>query len=208
MPRGETGTTRDRILTEAMRLFGEQGYEATSVTQIEEAVGLSPGAGGLYRHFRSKRELLAEGVRRQIEEGEELITFLSDPQTLSALPLRDRFAAVTRAGLERLERERDLNRLLVRDLARFPDLLDQVRAAEIGRVHRGAARWLEQQAAQGQESRDWDALAAVLVGAASHYWLLRDIFGRPPYGIEEARYVAAIAELAAGLFEQGTDGPV
>ncbi|MBX9639139.1 MAG: TetR family transcriptional regulator, partial [Mycobacteriaceae bacterium] len=28
-------STRDRLVTEAMRLFGEQGYSATSVAQIE-----------------------------------------------------------------------------------------------------------------------------------------------------------------------------
>ena len=26
--------TKDRLVTEAMRLFGEQGYQATSITQI------------------------------------------------------------------------------------------------------------------------------------------------------------------------------
>lgn len=45
-----------------MRLFGEQGYAATSVAQIEAAAGLSPGAGGLYAHFRSKDALLRAGL--------------------------------------------------------------------------------------------------------------------------------------------------
>lgn len=45
-----------------MRLFGEQGYSATSVAQIEAAAGLRPGAGGLYAHFRSKEALLRAGL--------------------------------------------------------------------------------------------------------------------------------------------------
>jgi DNA-binding transcriptional regulator YbjK len=53
--------TRQRIIDQAMRLFGEQGYAATTIAQIEAAAGLSPGSGSLYRHFPSKQALLAEG---------------------------------------------------------------------------------------------------------------------------------------------------
>jgi hypothetical protein len=38
----------------------------------------------------------------------------------------------------------------------------------------------------------------VLIGAVSHYWLLRDVFGQHPAGIDQDRYLAALAELAAG----------
>ena len=54
-------TTRARILTEAMRLFADHGYAGTTITQIESAAGLSPGSGALYRHFRSKQEILIAG---------------------------------------------------------------------------------------------------------------------------------------------------
>jgi AcrR family transcriptional regulator len=59
--------TRERLVTEAMRLFGEQGYQGTSVAQIEAAAGLAPGSGALYHHFRSKEELLEAGIDRQLD---------------------------------------------------------------------------------------------------------------------------------------------
>src|ERR1700761_2473154 len=59
--------TRDRLVTEAMRLFGEQGYQATSITQIEAAAGLAPGSGALYHHFKSKEALLNAGIDRQLD---------------------------------------------------------------------------------------------------------------------------------------------
>lgn len=59
--------TRERLLSEAMRLFGEQGYQGTSVAQIEEAAGLAPGSGALYHHFRSKEEVLEAGIDRQLD---------------------------------------------------------------------------------------------------------------------------------------------
>ena len=103
-----------------MDLFGRQGYHATTVAQIEAAAGLSAGAGGLYRHFPSKRALLEEGLRRQAEAGRPLLAYLDDPSALAGLSRRDRFLAVASAGLRRLGDERDVNRLLLRDLATFP----------------------------------------------------------------------------------------
>lgn len=63
---GET-TTRERLVIEAMRLFSQQGYKATSVAQIEAAAGLAPGSGALYHHFKSKELLLEAGIDRQLD---------------------------------------------------------------------------------------------------------------------------------------------
>ena len=59
--------TRERLVIEAMRLFSQRGFDATSVAQIETAAGLTVGAGALYRHFKSKEELLDAGVDRQLD---------------------------------------------------------------------------------------------------------------------------------------------
>lgn len=47
--------TRDRILAEAERLFGQQGFAATRLASIASAAGL--GNAGLLHHFRSKAAL-------------------------------------------------------------------------------------------------------------------------------------------------------
>src|ERR1700722_4923055 len=60
-------STRDRLVTEAMRLFSAKGFEATSVSQIEAAAGLAAGSGALYRHFKSKDALLDAGIDRQLD---------------------------------------------------------------------------------------------------------------------------------------------
>lgn len=51
-------STRARIVKESGRLFAENGFAVTTIMQIEEAVGLSPGSGALYRHFGSKQDIL------------------------------------------------------------------------------------------------------------------------------------------------------
>ena len=48
--------TKQRILDAALELFAEQGFEATSVLQIADAVGIRKAS--LYSHFESKQEIL------------------------------------------------------------------------------------------------------------------------------------------------------
>jgi hypothetical protein len=93
----------------------------------------------------------------------------------------------------------------VRDLACLPDLLAKMREDEIQRIYRIVSQWLATQAGPTAPKRDWPALATVLIGAVSHYWLLRDVFGQHSAGIDQDRYLAAVVELAAGLLDADAD---
>jgi AcrR family transcriptional regulator len=201
------GSTRDRIVAVAMELFGRQGFKATTIAQIEAAAGLSAGSGGLYRHFKTKRALLEQGLRLQGEAGAGLVAFIEDPAAMAGQPLQQRLLIVARAGLRRLEQERDVNRLLLRDLADFPDLLEAFRRQELERVFSVLVGWLRRQLGEAPADTDPDAdthtlvdieaIAAVLISAISHYWVLTDIFAEHPFQIAEDRYLEAVATLAA-----------
>ena len=52
----ERGNTKQEILETALDLFSRQGYEATSIAQIAEAVGIRKAS--MYSHFASKQEIL------------------------------------------------------------------------------------------------------------------------------------------------------
>ena len=54
--------TANRILNQAMRIFLEKGYHATSIDDITQAAGLTKGA--LYWHFKSKEDLLKKLIRK------------------------------------------------------------------------------------------------------------------------------------------------
>ncbi|HLJ46220.1 MAG TPA: helix-turn-helix domain-containing protein [Bryobacteraceae bacterium] len=47
---------RVRLKQSALALFGERGFEGTSIEEIAARAGLA--VGGFYQHFRSKRQLL------------------------------------------------------------------------------------------------------------------------------------------------------
>jgi len=58
-------TTREQILRTALDLFRVQGYDATSLRQIAEALGLTKAA--LYYHFPAKEHLVVELTRPFVE---------------------------------------------------------------------------------------------------------------------------------------------
>jgi AcrR family transcriptional regulator len=75
---------RTRLKAAALALFGEKGYEYTSVDEIAAKAKLA--TGGFYQHFRSKRQLLLVLMDELLE-------------TLSRLDLRPQGASDIRHGL-------------------------------------------------------------------------------------------------------------
>jgi len=80
----------------AARLFDERGYHGTSIRDIAEATGVTPGA--IYSHHASKARLLLavyeEGVRRIVEGVEAAVARAATP--------RARLVAAAEAHLETL----------------------------------------------------------------------------------------------------------
>jgi hypothetical protein len=119
---------------------------------------------------------------------------------LSALPLEGRLLLVAQAALRRLEHDRDLNRLVCRDLAQFPDMLTKVRDQEIVRTFEAFAAWLRHQPeTESRNDVDWDGVAAVLIGATFHYWFSSGYLPHSSTGIKEDRYVRTGVALTTAL---------
>ena len=57
--------TKENILIEALKLFAQDGYEAVSVRNIAEKLGITKGA--LYRHYKNKRDIFDSIVDRMIQ---------------------------------------------------------------------------------------------------------------------------------------------
>src|SRR3954454_25026574 len=64
-PHAAQASTRDRIVAAAVSLFAEQGFDATSVTEVVARAGVAKGA--LYHHFASKDDLLYEVYRELVD---------------------------------------------------------------------------------------------------------------------------------------------
>ena len=76
--RGEV--TRESLVDAARLLFGERGFNATSLDEIVKGAGVTKGA--LYHHFTDKEELfkaVAESIRRETTTKLQDLFLLRDP---------------------------------------------------------------------------------------------------------------------------------
>lgn len=62
----EKNNTKREILEAALELFSVQGYEAASISQIADAVGIRKAS--MYSHFRSKQEILDSLIQEIFEQ--------------------------------------------------------------------------------------------------------------------------------------------
>ncbi|MDQ2790752.1 MAG: TetR family transcriptional regulator [Pseudonocardiales bacterium] len=170
-----TGATRDRIIDAAMELFSEHGYRGTSITRIEQAAGLSPGAGGIYHHFRSKEALLTAGVERQLSR----LTALRDIRRLFADlgDLHTELTIVARYVLTELDQEAQLLRLLASEARHGPRILTDAVAQVVDLTHREFAEWIIDRSGSGVSTQQADAIATIGLGALISARLLPNLLG-------------------------------
>lgn len=77
----DTPSTRDRILDVALRQFTEKGFDATSLQEIADELGVTKAA--LYYHFKSKDDILVALHMRMHELGRHTLERLDEePVTL------------------------------------------------------------------------------------------------------------------------------
>lgn len=200
----EQPSTRERIVTEAMRLFAKQGFRGTTVGEIEEAAGLVPRSGGLYKHFRSKEEVLEAGIDRLVS-GIELF----EP-ALETLPLGDPRAELTLIGrwaLAELASEMPLMKVVQKDGDRFPEIAAKVNARIITRGHEQCVTVVRRLLGDVLDEREIAALAAVTLGGLVGYRIEEAMFGPRP--VSEDDFLEAWVDVLMAYAERkGVPGAV
>jgi AcrR family transcriptional regulator len=177
-------TTRERIIDQAMHLFSEHGYAATSIAKIEAAAGLTPGAGGLYHHFNSKEAVLAAGIERQLarldalREIRLLLTPLGD--------LKSELTLIARYILAELDSESELLRILAIEARNRPQLLKTAVDQLVNSTFAGFAAWIGERSKHPIPSEASTTIASVGLGALVSNRLLRDVLGIPSQVNDEA----------------------
>lgn len=199
--------TRERIVDEAMRLFSQHGYTATSIAKIEAAAGLTPGAGGLYHHFASKEAVLAAGIERQLgrlgalREIRHVLGSLGD--------LRAELKLTARYVLAELDSESELLRILASEVRSRPQALTTAAEALVSTTFTDFAAWVAEHAGWDIPSEEARALAAFGLGSLLSSRLLPDVLGIPVQVEDETLVETWVKMMARAMTEplQDAGGP-
>ncbi len=193
-------TTRERIVDEAMRLFSQHGYAATSITKIEAAAGLTPGAGGIYHHFASKEAVLAAGIERQLGR----LSALRDiRRVLGSLgDLKAELTLTARYVLAELDSESELLRILASDARSRPQLLTSAVEQLVSSTFAGFATWIAERAEREMSAEEASAIAVFGLGSLLSSRLLRDVLGIPAQVDDEALVDTWVQMMAAALADR------
>jgi AcrR family transcriptional regulator len=194
-----SSTTRERIVDEAMHLFSEHGYAATSIAKIEAAAGLTPGAGGIYHHFASKEAVLAAGIERQLAR---LGALREIRNVLGSLgDLEAELTLTARYVLAELDSESELLRILASDARSRPQLLTSAVEQLVSSTFTGFATWIGERATRSIPAEEARAIAAFGLGSLLSSRLLRDVLGIPPQVDDGALVDTWVKMMTAALAE-------
>ncbi|MFJ4224437.1 TetR/AcrR family transcriptional regulator [Microbacterium sp. NPDC089695] len=91
--RGRPGYDRDQVLAVAVRVFNEQGYDATSVADLTSTLGLTKSA--LYHHFESKSAILELALNDALDALEAVVDEATARHPLAS----DRLRAIVRGAV-------------------------------------------------------------------------------------------------------------
>lgn len=174
----------------SLELFARQGVGATTVVEIEEAAGLSPGSGSFYRHFENKEAVLEAVVEREVARSASARAARSEaPEPLDA---------AYRRILDELTRLQPLIELAAREGRQRPALLEPLQRALAEDGARAESALLAERMERGEIApADADALAAVALLALVGHHLAEHFFGAP-IGADRDRFVETLARMVRG----------
>ena len=198
MPQRNLSPAAERILGAAMRLFSQKGYAQTAVGEIQEAAGLTFGSGALYKHFPSKKAVLAEGIERFVESARVDRKLLSD---FGDVEIADALELMARAAMRSFA-DQDLLRIVWRDLEAFPELQERVRTERIRATFDEFSSWLASEESKGRlAAHDSVGVAAVALSSLAFFQLLRFLLHDTPGGIDEQRFIKAWVHLITSALQ-------
>jgi TetR/AcrR family transcriptional regulator, fatty acid metabolism regulator protein len=183
---------RRLILAAAVRVFARKGYHTSRVGDIAREAGIAHGL--LYHYFSSKEEVLQTVFR---ENWSELLETFRRIEGSEEPPL-EQLQGIAKVLLRSWRNDPDLVRVMVREVARSPQLQSQV--DEIREGFLVIQRVIERGQADGTFRPELDArLASWIVYGGLEELLTGWVLGQLPDGDEEvARAERTVVDLVCG----------
>ena len=201
-----SNSTRDRIVREATRLFANQGIKATTVAQIEQAVGLRKGSGGVHRYFATKNDLVRAVFDAQLDTGREAVAAATELPKPSADHVREHLEAIGRIALTKANENREVALIMLRDAHNLPPgLLESQHTRNFELTYETAAQAMRDlQAARGSDPIDADAMGYLFLAPLIYFRLIEWATNRRILDLDDDRLLAAWTAVFEPLFKSLT----
>jgi AcrR family transcriptional regulator len=199
-------STRNRIVRDATRLFASQGVKATTVAQIEEAVGLRPGSGGLHRHFKTKEALVTEVLEAQFRRGQQTRDAGMAMPRPKPEHVRSFLELVGAFTLSEANESREVALIMFKEAINYPELIrpHQLRNDELaygGSPDRIKAMFAAHNM-EVPEDFDLDAFGYLLVAPLIHYRLYEWLTNEKVRGLSDERVVKMWARIFEPILQE------
>ncbi len=183
---------RRQILEAAVRAFARKGFHGCRVSDVAREAGV---AYGLVYHYYGSKDALLDSIFR--ETWGAMLATVKSVEELDA-PAREQVRKVTEIVLRTWRRDRDLVRVLVREVTRSNQL--ERETDEIELAFEALQRIVEHGQASGEFRSDVDArIASTIWYGALDEILTGWAFGQLPDGDDDvAGAERAVVELIAG----------
>jgi AcrR family transcriptional regulator len=189
---------RRRILSAAVDLFADHGYDATSVSQVISRAGVAKG--GFYHHFASKDELLyavyGQLINRQLEGMVRILAERRSPAETLRLLIMDLVETTAASAREALVFSRELSQL---GNARIMQMRSQRR-----KYHNAMIRLVR----EAQERGQFSAVASPEIVTFTIFGIINEMprWYRPAGRMRPEQIATEIADLVlAGLHAEEAD---
>jgi AcrR family transcriptional regulator len=154
--------SREKLVREGVRLMSERGYRETTVGDIEEAAGLTRRAGGFYRHFKSKEDLLVEVIARMAGE---MISEIAIEEVTSLRSIRAELLVIARALVRHAGKYRTMRLLFQREAHKLPKLRAAAKRANRKLAAMDVVPWVESALARSGRKMKGARQTALLIFA-------------------------------------------
>jgi AcrR family transcriptional regulator len=174
-----TKTTREALAQAAISLFARKGYRETSVGDIEEAAGLTPRAGGFYRHFVSKEAVLIESVSLMARE---MVAEIRLKEILEAGGVKAELMFIAERLLAHAAQHRELRLLLQREAHKLPALRKELQEANLALTRQDIVPWIAHALKRAGRTEEPTSFAFIVFGPIVLYLISLDR-GQPSFGL-------------------------
>jgi AcrR family transcriptional regulator len=158
---------RARLFRVAVALFNKKGFRETTVGDIEEAAGLSRRAGGFYRHFSSKEDVLVGALESMAEE---MVADIRMEEVIRLNAPRAELLLIARTLIRHAERHRPVRLLVQREGYKLKAVKAAARHANARLAAIDVVPWIENVASRfGIEVHSAAELALVVFGPVVTY---------------------------------------